>query len=292
MRHYCKCRHRFVLTVCKSVEDRQPLECNADCWKFQRDQRLANAFGSSKDFEDNKELIQFEYFPEDILEYAENHQKFAQKVESLLTDVVLKNSSRSFAGLTGQKHNFLSTYVYEHFRLDMCTYRSKAGGTTVADVFWKEGCRVPEILATEIIALVNKGIMTQNSADRRSQVFQASIVFPIIPKGSSIQDVKALFLGPGYANAFYAEKKGTSHVNRKVILHFYQYARATEALTMLRSTWHPFECIEMISHQKQVGVGADGVGFQSSGLTVEPAKRARAEKYDVDDEGFTVIKKS
>lgn len=36
MRHYCKCRHRFVLTVCKSIQDRQPLDCNADCWKFQR----------------------------------------------------------------------------------------------------------------------------------------------------------------------------------------------------------------------------------------------------------------
>lgn len=89
MRHYCKCRHRFVLTVCKSIEDRQPLECNSECWKFQRNQRLANAFGSSKDFEDNKDLIQSEYFPEDVLDFAEHNLKFAQKVESLLTDVVL-----------------------------------------------------------------------------------------------------------------------------------------------------------------------------------------------------------
>ena len=26
MRHYCKCGHRYVVTVCKSVEDRKPLD--------------------------------------------------------------------------------------------------------------------------------------------------------------------------------------------------------------------------------------------------------------------------
>lgn len=238
MRHYCKCRHRFVLTVCKSIADRQPLECNSECWKFQRNERLASAFGSSKGFEDNKELIQSEYFPEEMLGFAESNLKFAQKVESLLTDVVLQHASRSLSGLTGAKHSFLSSYVFEHFRLDMCTYRPKLGGSTVADIFWKEGCRVPEILATEIIALVGKGIMTHNAADRRSQVFQASIMFPTIPKGSGISDIKALL--PGFTNEYYVEKTGSSHA-RGALLHFYQLARAQEAHGVIQGTWHPFE---------------------------------------------------
>jgi len=50
-----------------SIEDRSPLECNADCWKKQRDSRLADAFGSSKDFEENKAGIKFEYYPEHAL---------------------------------------------------------------------------------------------------------------------------------------------------------------------------------------------------------------------------------
>jgi len=54
-------------------------------------------------------------------------------------------------------------YVYEHFKLDSCTYGGKiGGGKAVTDVFWKEGCRVPEILASEVIALIEKGLMSSN----------------------------------------------------------------------------------------------------------------------------------
>lgn len=286
MRHYCKCRHRFVLTVCKSITDRPPLECNAECWKFQRNQRLASAFGSSKDFEENKDLIQSEYFPEDMLAFAEHNLKFAQKVEALLTDVVLQHASRSLSGLTGPKHSFLSTYVFEHYRLDMCTYRPKLGGSTVADILWKEGCRVPEILATEIIALVAKGIMSGNSADRRSQVFQASLSFPAIPKGSGISDIKALL--PGFTNEYYVEKRGTSHA-RAALLHFYQLSRAQEALADLQATWHPFENVAMVAHQKQIGTSQGGIGFGTSGT--EPAPRLRSERYELDDDGFQTIKR-
>lgn len=169
----------------------------------------------------------------------------------------------------------------------MCTYRSKAGGSTVADVFWKEGCRVPEILATEIIALVEKGIMTHNANDHRNQVFQASISFPSMPKGSGIQDIKVVLVA--FVNEYYVEKKGTGH-RRAAILHFYQLQRAQEAFATFQSNWHPFENVELISHQKQIGISDDGIGF-SSGLSSEPAKRLRADKYEMDDDGFTVIKK-
>lgn len=170
----------------------------------------------------------------------------------------------------------------------MCTYRSKAGGSTVADVFWKEGCRVPEILATEIIALVEKGIMTHNANDHIYKVFQASISFPTMPKGSGIQDIKAVM--QAFANEYYVEKKGTGH-RRAAMLHFYQLQRAQEALVTLNSNWHPFENVELISHQKQIGIGEGDIGFGESGLSSEPAKRLRADKYEMDDDGFTVIKK-
>jgi len=73
-------------------------------------------------------------------------------VEHYLTDVVLQRSSRSFINLTSAKRNLLTLYVFEHFKLDMCTYGGKVGeGKTVTDVFWKEGCRVPEILGTDVV---------------------------------------------------------------------------------------------------------------------------------------------
>ena len=111
----------------------------------------------------------------------------------------------------------------------MCAYRCKPGGPSIAEVFWKEGCRVPDILATEIIALVKKGIMTHNVADRRGQVFQASLSFPAIPKGLGITDIKTLL--PGFTNEYYVEKRGTVH-RRAAILHFYQLKRAQEAFTI------------------------------------------------------------
>ena len=67
MRHYCKCGHRFVVTICKSIENRQPIECNSECLKDQREKRMANAFGSSKEFEENKAGIKLEYYPESAL---------------------------------------------------------------------------------------------------------------------------------------------------------------------------------------------------------------------------------
>ena len=65
MKHYCKCKSRFILTVCMSNKERKPLECNTECWKKQRDQRLTNAFRNTKDYEENKAGIKFEYYPED-----------------------------------------------------------------------------------------------------------------------------------------------------------------------------------------------------------------------------------
>jgi len=55
IRNYCKCKNRFEVIICNSVEDRKTLECNAECLKKQRDERIANAFNTKKDFEENKD---------------------------------------------------------------------------------------------------------------------------------------------------------------------------------------------------------------------------------------------
>jgi transcriptional repressor NF-X1 len=33
IRNYCKCGVRFVNTICKSIPDRELIECNSECWK-------------------------------------------------------------------------------------------------------------------------------------------------------------------------------------------------------------------------------------------------------------------
>lgn len=91
----------------------------------------------------------------------------------------------------------------------MCTYGGKgANAKKVTDVFWKEGCRVPEILASEVIALIDKGLMSSNHETTRNSIFEASIVISGIPKGSGLDDVKKLLRG--YVNEYYPERKGVA----------------------------------------------------------------------------------
>jgi len=191
MRHYCKCQRRFVLTVCKSIVDRQPLDCNAECWKQQRDQRLAQAFASGKDYEEHKAAFSQEYYPEDALDFVQKFPKFAEKVETLLTEVVLEKSSRSFVNLTSAKRSFLAMCVYEHFNLDLCSYGGKGQAQkAVTDVFWKEGCKVPSVLASEVVKLIEKGFMSADREATRNEIFEATLVISGIPKGSGLDDIK------------------------------------------------------------------------------------------------------
>lgn len=92
----------------------------------------------------------------------------------MLTDVVLEKSSRSFSGLSPAKKSFLTTLVFEHFKLDMCTYGGK-NSKTVTDVFWKEGCKVPDIMISEVVSLIQKGIISANNEDNRNMIFEATL---------------------------------------------------------------------------------------------------------------------
>jgi hypothetical protein len=125
------------------------------------------AFGSGKDFDANKDSINLEYYPEEVLEFAGQFPKFVKKCEKQLTDVVLDKTTRSFPGLSSGKKAFLQTLVFEHFKLDMCTYGGK-NQKTVTDVFYKEGCKIPELMVSEVIQLIEKGIMSANNDDNRS----------------------------------------------------------------------------------------------------------------------------
>ena len=164
---------------------------------------MALAFGSTKDFEANKDTVKLEYYPEEVLEFARDHPKFVEKCEKMLTDVVLEKTCRSFTGLGSNKKSFLSTLVFEHFKLDLCTYGSK-NSKTVTDVYWKEGCKVPDVLVSEVMALIEKGIMSANNDDNRSQVFEATLYFSNVTKGTTIDDLKKFLTN--FRNEMYTQK--------------------------------------------------------------------------------------
>ena len=104
-----------------------------------------------------------EYYPQDSLEFAKVNPKFVLKVEGILQDVVYHKTSKSFLNLNQGKRGFITRYVYEHFKLEMCNYGNKGpSGRQVTDVLWKKGCKVPDILVSDVISLIEKGIMSSD----------------------------------------------------------------------------------------------------------------------------------
>ena len=107
-----------------------------------------------------------------MLEFAQKNPNFTEKIEGYLRDVVENKSSRSMTNLKAASKSFLTSYVFEHYKLDMCTYRGKLqNGMVFTDVNWKDGCRVPDILVSKVVDLINRGIMEANNADYRASVF-------------------------------------------------------------------------------------------------------------------------
>lgn len=124
----------------------------------------------------------------------------------MLTDVVFQKTTKSFTGLGSAKKSFVTTLVFEHFHLDMCTYGGK-NAKPVTDVYWKEGCKVPDILVSELLALIEKGIMSANNEDNKSLIFEATLNISNVQKGTTIDDLKKYL--SNFKNEMYAEKGKT-----------------------------------------------------------------------------------
>jgi len=253
------------------------IECDARCWKKQRDEKIASAFASSADFEKNKGSINFEYYPEEAIQFAQENLAWAKKVESALTYIVMNKSPKSYNNLTAPKRNFISLLVYEHFRLDMCVYGGGMGQKKVTDVFWREGCKIPEIMCSEIAELINKGIDEVKQESKMSTIFEASINIYNVPTGSGFDTLKK-FLS-SFKNEMYTERGstvGTYHI------HFYSKQRAKDALTFIQEQPNQFSNCEMVLHRKEIG---------TLGETTEENKEEtglkRKGKTRTDDDGWT-----
>ena len=122
LRVYCACGSKWVEVVCKSNPNRPPIDCDARCWKKQREARIANAFGSSEDFAANKSQIKFEYYPEDAIQFAKENLEWVKKIEAHMQYIVLNKTTRHYTHLPSGKRQFLQLLVHEHFKLDMCIY--------------------------------------------------------------------------------------------------------------------------------------------------------------------------
>ena len=217
LRVYCACGAKWVEVTCKSNPNRPPIECDARCWKKQRDARIASAFGSSQDFNANKDSIKFEYYPEEALAFAKDNLAWVKKIEAQLTYIVLNRSTKHYSHLTGGKRTFLTLLVHEHFKLDMCVY-GQMGQKRVTDVFWRDGCKVPEIMCSEIAEMIAKGIEEVKTESNMSTIFEASILICNVTHGNTIDGLKKFLVN--FKNEMYTEK-GAKPGDFKV--HFYSW---------------------------------------------------------------------
>lgn len=56
----------------------------------------------------------------------------------------------------------------------MCTYGGK-NQKTVTDVFWKEGAKIPDLMISEIVQMISKGIMSNDHDQNKGMIFEASL---------------------------------------------------------------------------------------------------------------------
>lgn len=73
-------------------------------------------------------------------------------MEKILSDIVLTKRTYTFHGISPYRKSFVNNLVFEHFKLEVCAYGKNSKNIT--DVFWKEGCRIPTMMVTEIACLV------------------------------------------------------------------------------------------------------------------------------------------
>jgi len=104
---------------------------------------------------------------------------------------------------------------------------------------------MPDVTVSEVILLIQKGILSSESSEHRKFMFEATLHIYDINKGNSLEDLKKLL--SAYKDEYYVEKGKTLG---QLYLHFYSLQRAKDCVTFLRYTPNAFSNVEMIQHTK------------------------------------------
>lgn len=168
--------------------------------------------------------------------------------------------------------------------MDICTYGGR-NAKTVTDVFWKEGCHIPDVLVSEVITLIERGLVSASSDDARDQIFEASLLISQVNKATTLDDLKKYLAN--FRNEMYTQKSGK--VQGQFLVHFYKRQRARDAFTYIKNTPSQFSNVEMVVHKKEIGTGSELTPAQAAQQAQLAEKKKKREKV-LDDEGFEMIK--
>ena len=100
----------------------------------------------------------------------------------------------------------------------------------MTDVFWRDGCKVPEIMCSEIAEMISKGIEEVKTESNMSTIFEASILINNVTRGSTIDTLKKFLTN--FKSDIYTEKGSSSTFK----VHFYSWQRAKEAHSYIQYT--------------------------------------------------------
>lgn len=140
------------------------------------------------------------------------------------------------------KKSFVNTLVFEHFKLEVCSYGKNAKNIT--DVYWKEGCRIPTMMVSDIAQLIEKGVIIEDEINAQS-VFKATVSIFNLQRTDTINDIKALLVD--FKQNFYSERgKNDASVN----LHFFDEQDGRDIFTFFKTSVTQFANVELIVHNK------------------------------------------
>jgi len=160
----------------------------------------------------------------------------------------------------------------------MCVYGGHQGQKKVTDVFWREGCKIPEIMCSEIAELISKGVEEVRQESKLSTIFEATINIYGVPTGSGFDTLKK-FLS-SFKNEMYTERGSVGNYS----IHFYSKARAKDALAYIQEQPNQFSNCELVCHRKEIGTlgNVDSEESKEQEGAVKGKRKAR-----IEDDGWT-----
>ncbi len=119
----------------------------------------------------------------------------------MLNSVVYsKEDGVSLPEMQGEKKLWICKLVKDHYYLKFTSYGNSM--KRVIDVYYTEDSRIPELLLSEYVRLISKGILSSSSKERKNP-FMASMYIYNVSREHSLDELKELI--PDFKHMYYPE---------------------------------------------------------------------------------------
>ena len=131
----CECGYRYSKQSCMSTQTiypHPPLECDAECLKYERNQKIAKAFGS---YETENDELHPDYFPESMIQFALHNMPLLTKVEAVLKEIILleNEDGMSLPQMDNQKLTIINNLINSMYNIYIYIYRQLQ---FIIDILW------------------------------------------------------------------------------------------------------------------------------------------------------------